>query len=153
MPARDANDLLWREVRGVLVVVHGREAPTDERWQELVTAASLPLPDGTRTPRPWAAVLIYSLGGMPTVTQRAKLGTLLTVKAPAPPIALSSDSHLARGVLTAVRWLFPALRSMRAFTLEQRSPALEWLGLDAETGEQVGAALTELLAALPQRSK
>jgi hypothetical protein len=151
MSVRGGNELLWREVNGVLIVVHGREAPTDERWRELVLAASKTLPDGSRTPRHWAAVLIYSLGGMPTVTQRAKLGTLLTVTGPAPPVALVSDSYLARGVLTAVRWIFPAMRSIRAFALGQGSAALEWLGLDAQTREQVSDALTEILGALLER--
>jgi hypothetical protein len=147
MRSRPGNELWWRELGGLLIVVHDRGAPTDERWGDLLSAVSKPLPEGGRTPRAWAAVLIYSLGGMPTVTQRARLRTLkLTL--PAPPVALVSDSPLARGVLTAVRWIFPGLRAMRAFTPEQEAAALEALGLDEAARARAAAALDEMLGPL-----
>jgi hypothetical protein len=140
--------LLWREVGPVLVIAHGRAAPSDEGWRELVVAASAPLANGRRAPRVWAGVLIYSLGGMPTVTQRARLGQWLSLTGAVPPIALVSDSPLARGVLTAVRWLFPTMRAMHAFALEQKAAALQSLGLEAALQARVDAALGELLGEL-----
>lgn len=151
MGRQEERDLLWREVADVLVVLHGRASPTDERWMELVLAASRPLPDGARTPKAWSAVLIYSLGGMPTVTQRSKLGGVLTLNGPAPPVALVSESPLARGILTAVRWIFPAMRSIHAYAPEQRTSAVESLRLTPERRRGVDQALDEMLAALTQR--
>ena len=150
MGRREHGDLLWREVADVLVVLHGRTAPTDDRWTELVVAASRPKPDGGRAPKAWTAVLIYSLGGMPTVTQRSKLGRMLTVTGQAPPVALVSESPLARGILTAVRWIFPVMRTIHAYAPEQRASALLWLGLDAERRRSVEQALDEMLASLKQ---
>lgn len=151
MARREHGELLWREVGDVLVVAHGRGSPSDERWKELVFAASKPLPDGGRSPKAWAAVLIYSLGGMPTVTQRSKLGSMVTVTGAAPPVALVTESAVARGVLTAVRWIFPAMRAIHAYAPEHRASALRSLGLSAERRHEVDRALGELLAAVTER--
>jgi hypothetical protein len=146
VPLGKDDALLWRVVSNVLVVVHGRQAPTDERWAELLRATTQPHPDGARTPIPRRAILIYSLGGLPTTTQRSQLKH---VKVPPsselPAIVLLSSSPLARGVLTALGWIVPALRSMRAYPLEQREAALRSLELEAESLRSVEGALAELL--------
>lgn len=144
-PGKD-DALLWRVVSNVLVVMHGRRAPSDERWGEMLSATTRAELEGTRTPIARRAILIYSLGGLPTAAQRSRLEH---VKTPAdtafPPILLLSNSPLARGVLTALGWVMPSLRSMRTYPLEQRDAALRSLELEPEQLQAVEAALVELL--------
>jgi hypothetical protein len=141
-----ADELFWRVVSNVLIVMHGRRPPSDERWGELLLATTHAQLNGSRTPIARRAILIYSLGGLPTTTQRSQLKQ---VKAPAsdalPPIVLLSNSPLARGVLTALGWVVPSLRSMRTYPLEQREAALRCLELEPEHLRAVEAALVELL--------
>lgn len=138
--------LVWRVVHNVLVVVHGRNPPRDESWSELLRASTQPQADGTRAVITRRAILIYSLGGVPTPAQRSLLSKVQIPRgSAAPPIVLVSDSPLARGVLTAVSWLVPGLRSLRTYALERRPAALQALELESEASRAVDAALVELL--------
>lgn len=138
--------LVWRVVNNVLVVVHGRDAPRDESWAELLRASTQAQADGKRSVIHRRAILIYSLGGLPTAAQRSLLKKVkLPSGSTAPPIVLVSDSPLARGVLTAVSWIVPGLSSLRTYSLERRFAALQALELGEEVSRAVDAALTELL--------
>lgn len=138
--------LVWRVASNVLVVVHGRSAPSDSAWAELLRASTHAQPDGKRTVIARRAILIFSLGGMPTPAQRARLAKVrMAPGASAPPIVLVSDSPLARGVLTAVSWIVPGLRSLRTYAVERRLAALQALELEPEAVPAVEAALADLL--------
>lgn len=102
MPEARRRTAGWRSLGNFLVFVHGKEAPSDVEWDELL-ALFRAVPDITR-----ARVLVFTLGGAPDARQRAKLHQLLGETKP--PIAVLTPSALARAAGTAISWFNPRLR-------------------------------------------
>ena len=79
-----------------VVIVHGREQPTDAAWEaSLEVVRSMSSLDRVR-------VLVYSAGGAPNGRQRAALNKITSSLKMR--IAVLTDSVIARAVRFALRW-------------------------------------------------
>lgn len=132
---------LFREViDGVALIVHDEHPPRDDEWSEWLSVLGNDGPS-------FRAVVVYSLGGAPTSTQRRELGRTLNVLVHRPPTILVSASPLARGVATAVNWLVPTRRA-EAYGPDELAAALRAFRLGDATREAVTRALERRLSML-----
>lgn len=121
----------------VLVAVHGKDAPSDQDWSAYLNLAKAML-EYTDQPR----VLVYSLGGSPSTTQRRELHEIN--EGSASRVAVMVDSRMARGAVTALSWFNP---SIKAFDLRQIDLAMAHLELRENQLDVVRSALDRLRAA------
>ncbi|MET0384344.1 MAG: STAS/SEC14 domain-containing protein [Polyangiales bacterium] len=98
-------------------------------------------------------LLIHTLGGQPSATQRSRLtATLQQPGMPAVRMAMLTDSAVSRAMLTAFTWFFSDNR-LRAFALDELQSALIWLRSDVALSEAADlvASLHAALANRPTR--
>lgn len=88
-------------------------------------------------------VLVFTEGGAPNPSQRKQFAERYD-KASAIPIAVVSDSALARGAITAFRWL--GLVAMEAFAPGDLDKALEHSKAEPAARARIRAELTRLRA-------
>jgi hypothetical protein len=79
------------------------------------------------------ALLVYSLGGSPSATQRTEMTRSLRSRLNVHRTAVVTSSPLVRGVVTAINWFVrPELRSP-AFAPNELDAAFDYLHLDMAT--------------------
>lgn len=108
--------------RSVFLVVHSKENPTDEEWNEYVEYSRKNLGNFTCS-------VIISEGGGPTTLQRGGLNDMLEAHNFKGKIAVVTLSRIVRGVVTALSWFNP---NIKAFTTLQVNTALDYLGVPKE---------------------
>jgi hypothetical protein len=118
------------------IAVHGTEAPTDAEWHamlETMRRADLKRFRG----------LIFTDGGAPNTAQRRRLTALVD----AHPIhaAVVTASPVARGVVTALRWYIPG---MKTFAPDRLPEALAYLRVSPAELKAVKATVARLRAEL-----
>jgi hypothetical protein len=124
----------WRVEGRLCVVVHGAQSPTNLEWQRyLVETMTTVAPADAR-------VVILSRGGGPDGEQRKAL-TVAVGNRPKIPVAMLTDSVLARTGLAALRLLNPL---MKAFATKELSEACEFLKLTVAERERLSVLLVEL---------
>ncbi|APR83157.1 Hypothetical protein A7982_08506 [Minicystis rosea] len=112
-----------QRVRSVILLIHGADTPTQPEWDEY-----LKLVEDSRGLV--TQVLVDSAGGAPTPTMRAEVQKRYnTYKPSAPPVAVLSNSMIARGIVTAISWGY-GRDKIRAFAPGELDAALDWLKLD-----------------------
>jgi hypothetical protein len=116
------------------VVMHESSPPSDEEWGALVATVREFAP--TRRLR----AITFTDGAAPTSKQRAAAADALAGYPM--PIAVVTDSMLARGAVTAFRWL--GNPEIRAFGADQLNAALDYLGVEFEQRPLVYSAQFEL---------
>lgn len=82
----------------ILVLAHGRSAPSKEDWMRACEAI------GENHDRA-RGQLVLSLGGAPDAAQRKMAIDRLPPGFVTPPVAVISDALIVRGVITALNWL------------------------------------------------
>jgi hypothetical protein len=112
------------------VTVLGRNPPTDEEW-EVVCAFC-------RGANPPVRVLVLSAGGAPTPAQRHAI--LDASGGKGLPQAILTESHIVRGIVTAISWF---VKGVRAFAPSDLQAALDHLRITKPMGE-MQAVLDEL---------
>jgi hypothetical protein len=123
----------------LLILYYSEKNPTDPEWDAWIACVKQ---------RAHSAMLIWSDGGAPNPSQRARLvdGTDAG-PAPRPPLALLTDSALVRGMMTAFAWLRGRHQPMKAFPQRELDQALAWLGVSFPSG-RVQAELMRLSVTL-----
>ena len=111
------------EMRGILVVAHGKAAPSREDWDEVCRIV------GERH-REVRAQLVLSLGGVPNAAQRRAAIGMLTEGYVTPPVAALTDDVFARGIITAMNWFLND--SHRALGTRDTAGVAEHLGVDRD---------------------
>lgn len=102
--------------------------------------ARLAVPDFTK-------ILTYTHGAAPSAKHRSRIATFWeTSGRPIPPVAIVTDSTVARAVMKAMEWLVRSMQ-IRAFPPHDIAGALAWLEADAPLAH-VTEAITVLSAAL-----
>jgi hypothetical protein len=82
---------------GIMVIAHGKKAPSREDWAALCEAIA--------TEHTLArGQLVVSRGGVPDAAQRRAAIAVLTPGFVAPPIAVIADQAVIRGVVTVLNW-------------------------------------------------
>jgi len=123
----------WRREGRLNVAFHGTRAPTNLEWQRyVIEAASGP-------PRRDARVVVLSRGGSPDGQQRTTLMTAMRGREC--PVALLTDSVIARGVVAALRIFNPAMRAFPTTNLKEAGDFLELTVAERERVAQLLVAL------------
>ncbi|MET0388009.1 MAG: hypothetical protein ABW321_18700 [Polyangiales bacterium] len=116
--------LLFERVHDLAVVVHSAENPSDEEWAQYARF----LHEIQSSASPVKGLLVTTLGGAPNAIQRKAV--LDAVGANQAATSVCTDSLIARGVLTALRWLHR--EPMHAFRLDEVTRAIEALPVSRE---------------------
>ncbi len=125
-----------RKVREVVVFVHGTQAPTDEEWEEVLDVYRRK-PDQSSF-----RCLVYTAGGAPNPTQRARLREAGQGRA---RIAVLTASAVARAAGIAVGWFNPQIQ---IYGLKDIEKALDHLHVPTAQRGEFRQALAELQNAL-----
>jgi hypothetical protein len=134
--------MAWRLEGRLNVIVHGTRSPTNLEWQRfMVDVVSRPTP-------PDARVVVLSRGGSPDGYQRQALSTALGGRSR--PVAMLTDSGIARTAITAMRLFNPA---MKAFTTSDIQGAGAFLGFTVAERGRVAELLAELESELGKGSE
>lgn len=120
-------------VDGVLLVVHGREPPTDGEWEYYLSQVKLVVATG----RPRA--MAVTEGGAPSLSQRTRLNRLL--RGTRALGAVVSDSSFVRGIVTALSWFNHGVRS---FSPDELAAACAHLELSTAQTHQLRGRLDAL---------
>jgi hypothetical protein len=113
--AEMGRTLAFQRVANCIVLVHVEKDPTDSEWDEYVQFFASNI--DTR-------VLVFSKGGAPSAAQRDKLKRVVDKHGKRVVTAVMTDSQLARGVMTALKWF---LKDMSAFPAKDFEGALKYL--------------------------
>jgi hypothetical protein len=125
-----------REVGDVVVFVHGTQAPTDEEWDDVLDFyRRKPEQSSFRS-------LVYTAGGAPNASQRARLREAGQGRA---RIAVLTASAVARAAGIAVGWFNPQIQ---IYGLKDIEMALDHLHVPAAQRRELRQAITELQTAL-----
>jgi hypothetical protein len=125
--------MAWRVEGRLNVVVHGPKSPTNLEWTRYL--ADLRALKGKDF-----RVIVFSHGGSPDGAQRRQLTATFDNELKV-PVALLTESILARGIVGALRWFNP---HFRAFGLNDMTAACSHLELSADERDRVRAIRTEL---------
>jgi hypothetical protein len=107
----------YQQLGDTMAMVHTADAPTDQEWDEML--------DHHRRHRP-TRVLVFTDGGGPTTLQRGRLNDALEGRVV--KTAVVSSSQVVRGIVTALSWFNPGIRS---FSPGEAPRALTYLGVAA----------------------
>jgi hypothetical protein len=122
--------MAYMQVGATMVVAHGPQPPAQNEWDGHIALCK----DGKVKVR---RLLVYTAGGAPDAKQRAQaekeFGQLR--------VAVLTDSVLARGVVTALRWLGMPIS---AFPADQVVRAMEDIGVPSAERDEVRSALTRV---------
>ena len=128
----------WQITQDVIVVVHSADSPAPDEWASFVR-------DMERGP--FHGILVWTGGASLDAGQRADV--IASMKQHKAQAVVITESALARGAVTALRWF-----GVRAAAFEPRKlePALAELGLSSQASEQVRRTLGELREAVAERT-
>ena len=131
---------VFGEACGCIIVCQGKETASSEEVDPYLEAM-VRYVEATTKPR----VLVITAGGAPTPEQRKKLDRVIDPIREKIRIAVVTDSTFARGVVKAIRLLYPCYQ---AFALKELEDALRFL--DVRSGEviEVKRCAEELQASL-----
>jgi hypothetical protein len=141
VPVTAAKSLGSVEACGCLVTCHGREAASNEAWDEWLESVTLYV-KATTKPR----LVIITGGGAPSPEQRKKFDRTVESHMAQMKIAIVSDSTFARGVVKAIRLFYPFYQS---FALKELDDALRFLDVRPTDFVEVTRSAERLRASLP----
>src|SRR4051812_47183159 len=98
-------------VGNITICVHTTQAPSDAEWGELVNAVK-GFKDISKVKS-----LIVTHGGAPSSTQRRLLNDLLQGRASL--CAVVSSSSMVRGVVTALNWFNPQVKTFEPSSMDE----------------------------------
>jgi len=109
-------------VSDVLLFLHTNRAPSEAEW----TDAMALLTSAFRTSKPQSLrSLVITDGGGPDADMRAQLKALYERERFAMPTAVLAGSVLVRGIVGAISWFSPSIRSFSPLSLDAALRALE----------------------------
>jgi hypothetical protein len=129
-----AKHMAWTVAGDLIITVHDERAPADDEWRSWIR-------DFEGNIERLRAVVVHSLGGGPTSSQRKELLNVINRSERVPATVIMTSSALMRGLVTAIGWFLPPERRATMFKLDEIGPAFDCLGLDASARS---IALTEL---------
>jgi len=143
--ARPRN-VAWREVQGIRVAHHNKDAPTELDWNDVLAWTR------DRCAKPGVAkFLIVSDGGAPNARQRTEFAR--AVERRETRTAIVTGSAIARSILTAMQWFTPTIRGFAPADLHA---AFAYLEIAPAEYELLAATIGELrreLAASPEANQ
>lgn len=114
-----SKTMLYAIISSTHVAVHSTISPSDEEWQAYLEdiRGSLRLING---------ILVYTLGGGPSATQRTMANKFWEKQERRPKIVILTSSTAVRGMATALNWFLKTPINM--FSLEDFGGAFDCLG-------------------------
>jgi hypothetical protein len=133
MKAFQGKTCAARVVGRYCIIVHSKEAPSEEEWKQLVDVQMSAPNDGA------IRLLVWSDGGAPNASQRAAL----TVRAAGLRMiaAVLTPSIIARAAATAIRLLQPDVRILSPNALDK---AFEFLDVPQRERAQLTSSLHDV---------
>jgi hypothetical protein len=125
--------IAWCWAESFLIEVVGAEPVDDAEWGKLVAEIA-------RRRASLRGVLVVTVGGTPSASQRAELTAAL--QGSSVPAAILNDSMLVRMALTAINYFVRGLA--RQFSPDQLDAALLYLKVPESLWPQVRGAITDL---------
>lgn len=129
--------MAYKVVDNVFIVVHSREAPSNEEWDEYLEYYVAHLDKCQR-------ILVISDGGGPNAVQRKK--TSEAIKNTKTMTAVCTDQMLVRGIVTALAWFN---NKIEAFPKKNVAEALKFLGASEAAASRLMAEATRLRSSIP----
>lgn len=134
--AEMSRTLAFQRVANCILLVHVDKEPADSEWDQYVQWFG---------PNIDTRVLVYSKGGAPTAAQRDKLKRVVDKHGKRVVTAVMTDSQIARGVMTALKWF---LKDMSAFPTKDLEGALKFLeipeGLKGQFSKSISTLMSEM---------
>ena len=122
MRAMTSKSMVFREIGTLIVCVNSTTTPTDEEWNGyLQLIRKMVAQERFRS-------LAVTAGGGPTSKQRAAVQEVLRERAVTS--AVVTDAPLVRGMVTALGWFNPAIRSFALNKGAGIQEALKYLGVE-----------------------
>ena len=138
---RTGRTLGYTIFEGYFVSYHTAAPPSDDEWHEQLKDIAGRLKD-------LRGVLVVTDGGGPNVVQRRQLAELFEGRVL--PVAVVTDSAVARGILVALSWL--GLKQ-RAFSQADVGKALEFLCISGPLLPAITRTIERLRADVTDASK
>jgi hypothetical protein len=132
--------LVFGEVCGCMLVIQAAEAPSDEEAAAYVTALE-PYVSATSAPK----VLVVTEGGAPGPSFRRRIDQVIEPRISTTRFAIVTNSTFARGVLGAIRLLYPFYQG---FSPTDMAGALRFLNVPQSQSTDVLRRVSELRAEL-----
>lgn len=129
--------MAYRVVDNIFIVVHSKEAPTNEEWDSYLEYYGGHLDQCQR-------ILVVSDGGGPNAVQRKK--TSEAIKNTRTITAVCTDQMLVRGIVTALAWFN---NKIEAFPKRNISDALKFLGASEAAAARILVEAGRLRASIP----
>lgn len=133
--------LAFQRVGSCILLVHVEKEPADADWDLYVQWFATNID---------TQVLVYSLGGAPSAAQRDKLKRVLDKHGKRVATAVMTDSQIARGVMTALKWF---LKDMSAFPLNDLKGALKFLVIPETMSGQFSKGIEALFLGIGSSAK
>ncbi len=111
-------EVVSRTIDNVVILVHSANPPTDTEWNEIIEL---------QRNNPSDKTLVVSAGGGPTNPQRMRMKEAIKGKQDNPMVAVVTESRVVRGIVKAMSWFNPGIRS---FNPDQLGDALTYLDID-----------------------
>jgi hypothetical protein len=135
--------MLFEVMEDVVVVVHGQKAPDMTSWRALIEAL-----EHTYQQFGAARLLVWTPGPAPDAVQRADVVRL--ANAQPLPIAVCTESRLARGAIQALSWASQI--KIKPFKETDWAGACEHLGVPAHRASSLGQQVKRLQEQLEDSS-
>ena len=117
------------------IAVHGKSPPTDEEWQEYLDHIVAHVSE-------IRGVLVNTIGGGPTTSQRRIATEHWNRYGSTPKMAIMTVSPIVRGMAKALSWFLGT--NLRAFPIDGYEDACKHLGLTGEDGEEIKVMVKRL---------
>jgi hypothetical protein len=119
-----------------IVFVSGKEPLDNREWDAYARFLQVELVPGART-----SCLIFTEGSGPTAAQRQLLNEVLAPVVHNAKAAVMTSSVLARGIVTAMSWIYPVYK---AFSPTETDEAIHFLGLAQQATPEIKQLLHKL---------
>jgi hypothetical protein len=138
MPQEEKRTLAFGRFMSCLILVHSEAAPSDKDWKRYLEFVKQHIKSDSK-------IIVQGKGGPPpSAAQRAKL--VEVVGKDGVPTAVLTDDPFARGVVTALNWVFG--QKLAAFPSARLEDALSYLGVPAATAADIRKIIVNLSAEL-----
>ena len=117
--------LAYEKLGNCIVFVGGRHPFDNTEWDTYSHFLETTFAEGAKTDTKFVCIVLTEIG--PTGAQRQRLNDALAPVFKTFKTAVLTSSHLARGILTAMSWIYPVYR---AFNSSELDDALAYLELD-----------------------
>ena len=136
--------MVFTTVGHYTVAVHTKRPPSDEEWEEYLTAHAPHFDRGHNM-----RFLILTEGGAPTAVQRMRMNEMVAEWTKKNPdcirSAIITNSAFVRGVATAISWFRPIAR---AFSPDHLDQALAYLEIPSKYFQDIEQLIPTLKAKL-----